>query len=112
MNLNICLCCGQPASGHPGEYPCPPESFQYEPLWDFVVVRSVHVDTTNGVVLPESTMESVAWFVVAVSADTKGLAPGDQVLVIGTQGQDVVRLPRERNLYVTKEKNLILKVLR
>lgn len=38
------------------------------------------------------------------------LKPGDEVLLIGTVGQDVVQLPREKDLLVTRERNVILVV--
>lgn len=44
---------------------------------------------------------------VAVGGDVKSVQPGDRVLIIGTVGLDVVTLPQEKELCLTKEANLI-----
>ena len=84
----------------------------YRPRLDFVLLRVTERGVSiGGVALPEISKESKKTVVVAVGPDVvDGLKAGDEVLLIGTVGQDVVQLPREKNLLVTKQANVILVV--
>jgi co-chaperonin GroES (HSP10) len=83
----------------------------YRPRNDFVVLEIVkRGKSRGGVVLPEKSRESTTTFVVAVGPKVEDLEVGDQVLAIGTPNQDIISLPREKDVVVTREANCILVV--
>ena len=81
----------------------------YKPRNEFVLLRLGHRDkTVAGVVLPEVSDEGKVWTVVAVGPKVDDLLPGDVVHPMGTMGQDIARLPREADLFITAQANILL----
>lgn len=79
---------------------------KYTPRNDFVLMR-VEERTVGKLHMPDKAQEGKATFVVACGPDVTGLEPGDRVLAIGTPGEDLVRLPGESRLFVTRQANVI-----
>ena len=83
----------------------------YKPRGDFVLFRVITIDKTDGgVALPDVSPEGKSNYVLAVGENVKDLNPGDRILVIGVLGQDVVHLPREKSMMLTKSANVMLTV--
>jgi co-chaperonin GroES (HSP10) len=81
---------------------------KYIPRNDFVLIRMVKRQVTAlGVALPDKSRESTDLFIQAVGPDVTDLEIGDQVLAIGTPGEDLVLLPREKDLVMTKQANIL-----
>lgn len=84
---------------------------KYEPRNDFVILRLSKKQTTaGGVGLPDTAAEGMIWHVVAAGPKVEDLKPGDQVEAMGTLGQDIARVIRETDLFITKEQNVLLVV--
>ncbi len=82
---------------------------KYRPRADFVLFRVIDLGRSEGgVAIPDISAEGKANFVIAVGPDVKDISPGDRVLIIGTPGQDVISLPREKGMMVTKAANCVL----
>lgn len=84
---------------------------QYIPRNDFVLVRLSTVASNGGLILPQMSDQGMKWEVVAIGPKVEDLIVGDEVQMIGTQGEDLLRLPREKDLYISKEANVIYKIL-
>lgn len=81
----------------------------YEPRNDFVLFRMSGREH-KGLVMPDQTQVGKVRSVLAVGPDVKGLNQGDEILVIGQVGQDVVQLPNEVDLFLTKQSNVAIVV--
>lgn len=80
-----------------------------QPRNDFVLVKLTTVGkSVGGVVVPDTSQEAQKWTVVSFGPDVKGLNPGDEVMIMGTIGEDIARLPRESSLFITKQANILL----
>lgn len=84
----------------------------YTPRNDFVVFSMTDNQVLKGLVMPQTSEESKVRHVVAIGPKVKDLNIGDEVLVAGQVGSDVVSLPGEKGLYLTREQNVILIVQR
>lgn len=83
-------------------------SNKYIPRNDFVLIRIVEVDKSEGgVVLPSMSQQSKSYRVVAFGPKVTDLKVGDEVQMMGAVGEDIALLPREKGLCVTKEQNII-----
>lgn len=82
----------------------------YRPRNDFVLYRVVNRGMHRGVVMPDRAAQGKDHVVVAVGPKVVDLKPGDHVKVIGTPGQDVVPLPDDSSLFLTREQNVVLVV--
>lgn len=82
----------------------------YHPRNDFVVIKAEKVGLVRGLEMPQTSAESERYVVQAVGPKVEGLQPGDVVLVIGEKGLNWSMIPRERDLFVTREENIIMKV--
>ncbi len=79
------------------------------PRNDGVVIRRVKVgQTEKGVYLPDASIEGVRHIVVAKGPKVEDLEVGDNVLLMGTKGQDYGFIPNTPDLIFTKEGNLAL----
>lgn len=84
---------------------------QYRPRNDFVILKLTRIEVNKaGVAIPQGSNESMKWTVHSTGPKVEDLVSGDVVLVMGTQGQDLAPLPRERDLFITKEANVLLVV--
>ena len=83
----------------------------YKPRGDFVLYESVNRGHVRGLAMPDQAAEGKDLIVVAVGPDVKDLKPGDRVLVIGTAGETVVRVPETRYL-LTRQSNVIIVIER
>ena len=82
---------------------------KYRPRNDYVILRLSNIDkTAAGVVIPKANTEGRVWTVVAIGPKVDDLKPGDVVNPMGEVGQDIAMLPRERDLYLTKEANILM----
>ena len=81
----------------------------YRPRNDFVLLESRPRGLTkDGLALPDISGESKEWFVIATGPLVEDLERGDKVLVMGAIGQDVAVLPMAKNLFATKQSNVLL----
>ena len=81
---------------------------KYFPRGDYVLCRIERVDKSEGgIVIPSVSQQGNKWRVVAFGPDVKGLNAGDEVQLIGAVGEDIVPLPREKDLWLTKESNIV-----
>jgi co-chaperonin GroES (HSP10) len=86
---------------------------KYEPRNDFVILRlSKRSTTAGGVGLPDTAAEGMVWHVVAAGPKVEDLKPGDQVEAMGTINQDIAPVIRTKDLFITKEANVLLKVVK
>mgnify|MGYP001596401512 CR=1 FL=1 len=82
---------------------------KYRPRNDYVVLRLHNMDKTPaGVVIPKANAEGRVWTVVATGPKVEDLKVGDVVNPMGEVGQDIALLPRERDLYITREGNILM----
>lgn len=80
----------------------------HSPRHDLVLIRLQRKRiTSNGVAIPENAPESLEWFVEAVGPEVNGLNAGDQVLVMGTVGQDIAQMLGLKDYYLTRETNIM-----
>lgn len=75
---------------------------------DFVLFRMIDRGHVRGVAMPNIAQQGKERLVVAIGPKVEGLKVGDKVLVIGSVGQDVVQVPSETQLYMTREANVAL----
>ncbi len=79
------------------------------PRNDGVVIRRVKIGQTDkGVHLPDASIEGVRHIVVTKGPKVEDLEIGDNVLLMGTKGQDYGFIPNTSDLIFTKEGNLAL----
>ena len=83
----------------------------YKPRGDFILYESVNRGQLRGIAMPDQATEGKDLFVVAVGPDVKDLKPGDQVLVIGTPGETVSRVPGT-NYLLTRQANAVIVIER
>ena len=84
---------------------------EYLPRNDFVILRlEILSENKQGLAIPSKSDEAHKWSIHAVGPDVKDLNPGDVVQAMGTQGEDLARLPREKDLWITKQANILLVV--
>lgn len=80
-----------------------------KPRNDFVLVRIVSIgETESGIQLPDYSIEGKEFVVDAIGPDVENLNVGDKILAIGTIGQDLVYLPRRKDLFLTKQNNIVV----
>lgn len=77
---------------------------------DFVLLRVVDKGRVSTIITPQVSAQGKERIVLAVGPKVKDLAVGDSVFIIGSLGQDVVQLPNESDVYITKESNVVLVV--
>lgn len=82
---------------------------QLAPRNDYVIVRRVMLgQTPGGVLTPDTSIEGVEHVIAAIGPKVENLNIGDKVLIIGTLGKDYGFLPNSKDLFVTKESNVVL----
>lgn len=79
----------------------------YAPRNNLVLIEQESRGKVRGLHMPDRAEEGKRLVVRAVGPEVKGLEPGDEVLAVGTPGQDLVRIPGEANLYLTREANVL-----
>ncbi len=85
---------------------------KYVPRGDYVLVQLIDVTlSTGGVALPSISADAKSFYVVSCGPDVKDLKEGDQVQMIGTIGEDIARLPREKGLFITKQVNILYTII-
>lgn len=85
-------------------------SYRYLPRADFVLFRLVDRGELRGLLMPGISQQGKERIVVAVGPDVVGLKEGDRIYVIGSIGLDVVALPNETDLLLTKSSNVIVTI--
>lgn len=80
---------------------------KYSPRNDIVLIRSESRGKVRGLHMPDATEEGKRLVVEAIGQEVKNLNVGDVILAVGTPGQDLVRIPGEGNLYLTKQANVL-----
>lgn len=83
---------------------------KYHPRNDFVLYRMVDKGTVRGIHVPQQAAQGKEMTIVAVGPDVVGIKPGDVVMAIGAYGQDLIALPNEKDLLLTKQANIVLVV--
>lgn len=82
---------------------------KYRPRNDFVLLRRVKIDRTKeGLVMPDISEEGYITVIEAIGPTVEDLEVGDQVMAIGSPGVDLVVLKTDRNLFMTKEANVLV----
>lgn len=80
---------------------------KYLPRNDLVLIRSESRGKVRGLHMPDAAEEGKRLVVEAAGPDVEDLNVGDEVLAVGTPGQDLVRIPGEGSLYLTKQANVL-----
>ena len=80
----------------------------YKPRNDFVLFRVVPRKLVRGLAMPDRASEGKDIVIEAVGPKVEGLKVGDRVQAIGTNGQDLVSVPGESGLFLTREANVVL----
>lgn len=78
------------------------------PRNDYVLVRIEKIDPGDGIAMPDTAIEGKRFVVAAVGPKVEDLALGDEVLMKGDMGVDCAQVPRELNLVIIQEKNVLL----
>jgi hypothetical protein len=81
---------------------------RYIPRNDFVLFRLVDKGIVRGIVVPQISAQGKERIVEAIGPDVKDLHVGDKVYVIGSMNEDLVSLPNEPDLYLTKQSNVVV----
>ena len=84
----------------------------YRPRNEFVLFRRVDRGSVRGVAVPEASAQGKELVIEAIGPEVEDLAIGDIVLAIGTMGEDVVPVPNEHDLYLTRQSNVVAVVQR
>ena len=79
---------------------------KYRPRNNLVLIRRERIKVV-GLHMPDEAQEGNRLIVEAIGPQVENLYVGDVVLAIGTPGQDLVRIPTESNLFLTKEANVL-----
>lgn len=82
----------------------------YQPRNDFVLFKMVDTGSVRGILVPERSAQGKERIIVAVGPKVDGLKVGDKVLAIGTAGMDLIALPNDKDLFLTREQNVVLVV--
>lgn len=80
----------------------------YIPRNDFVVFKLIDKGKLRGINIPQISSQGKERVIVSVGPKVENLKPGDRVFAIGTVGEDVVMIPTEQDLYLTRESNIVL----
>ena len=81
----------------------------YQPRNDYVLIRETQKSALqNEVILPSKSFESKNFIVEAMGPKVENLSLGDIVLLVGKEGEDWGRIPRNNSLLVTRENNILL----
>lgn len=75
---------------------------------DFVLIRVINKGKAHGLAMPDKSAEGKERIVEAIGPKVEDLKVGDKVFVIGTNNQDVIALPGEVSLFLTREANVVL----
>lgn len=87
------------------------ESCNYRCRSDFVLFRLVDRGSVGSIATPQISQQGKERIVLAIGPDVEDLNVGDRVLVIGSVGSDVVPLPNESGIYMTRQANVALVVI-
>ena len=79
----------------------------YRPRNDFVVLRRMEIGKIKGFWMPGMSRMGKKLIVQAIGPKVEDLKVGDVVEAIGEPGQDIVTLPNETDLFITKEANVL-----
>ena len=87
-----------------------PMNLKFVPRNDFVLFRLVDRQMVRGVYVPQVSAQGKERVIEAIGPKVEDLKVGDKVFVIGEVGVDVVALPNDKDLYLTKQINVVLVV--
>ncbi len=85
-----------------------PMNFKFIPRNDFVLFRLVDRQMVRGVYVPQISAQGKERIIEAIGPKVEDLKVGDKVFVIGQMGEDVVALPNDKDLFLTKQTNVVL----
>jgi len=82
----------------------------WQPRNDYVIFRMVDTGVSpGGVAVPEISIQGKQFFVVATGPKVEGLDIGEEVLMTGREGFDYFPLPNTKGMFLTQEKNVVLR---
>ncbi len=82
---------------------------KFSPRNDYVVFKRVKRGRTiTGIAVSDQAVEGVDHVIVVIGPKVQELKEGDKVLILGTLGQDYGQIPGSKDLFVTKESNVVL----
>jgi len=81
------------------------------PRGEYVLLRLKRPgQTPTGIAVPDDSVEGHTWFILAVGPQVGDLEPGQRVLIMGAVGQDIAHVPNQKDIYITKQQNILLVV--
>lgn len=83
---------------------------KYRPRNDFVVLRIINRGFVGKLAVSDRAAQGKSIVVEAIGPDVKPetIKVGDRVHAIGQMGQDLVQLPEERDLILTRQSNVVV----
>lgn len=85
---------------------------KYIPRGDLVLIKQENPGKVRGLHMPDVAAEGKRLVIVALGPEVKEgtLKVGDVVYAVGTPGEDLVRIPGESSLFLTKQANIFCTV--
>ena len=83
----------------------------FYPRNDFVVFKFIDKGRLRGIEMPQISAQAKERVVVAMGPKVEDLKIGDKVMVIGKVGEDVIALPNDSSLFLTRQANVTLIVV-
>jgi hypothetical protein len=62
----------------------------------------------RGITIPPNAPQAKERIVIAIGPKVEDLEVGDSIIGTGKMGEDVVPLPNEQDLYLTRQSNILL----
>ena len=86
-----------------------PAAELYRPRGEYVLLKFTRAgQTPSGIAVPDKATEGHTWHVLAVGPKVDDLEPDQRVLVMGSIGADIAVVPNEKDVYITKQQNVLL----
>lgn len=86
-------------------------SKNYKPRSDFVLFSMIDTGKMGSLIAPNIAQQGKRLTVIAVGPDVADLKPGDVVFAVGTTtGREVMELPYEKGIFITRQSNVVLVV--
>ena len=75
---------------------------------DYCLIRMTQIGESNGIAIPEVSIEGKQFHVIAKGPKVEQLEVGDRVLMVGKLNDTYWEVPGVRNLLLIKEQNVVL----